>query len=527
MAKALAETKLTVVDKLGEGAFGEVFKCKTDDGKEVVIKRFFITRGNANVGIINIKELDIVCSFNKQHPYLVHATNIYIGSHPFTKDVKYPEKVNRVDKLYIEMPLAKMDLLSLIQRGKRPVYSYHKRMMYQIISGLYFLHSHNVAHRDVKPNNILCYFPNNKPVAKLTDFGMSRILKKGDRNSVRIGTNMYNAPEMTVPNSLIGTKADIWSAAACFMEMITGKTILDGDETNDKRFSKVSAVMGPPSEELLKKLTQGRVSYAHIIDDKQVPRTSIKSFFSEIDIPLFEKSSSGGIDNPGTLDEFIDLLTNMFEIDPEKRYDAWQCLQHPFFSNVKEDGEYLILQKEIKIIEEPYGNPHWNKSSLSVFRTIKTYNMLNEENMIRMHSLFIALDLFHRVSYKLKTTKGDIQKYLLKKQPQCIASVCIYIAHKLRFHEKSPSYDTTFNFLQVGDTKITSDMVFKIETKILKLVDYRISRVTIYDKLPSDNVLIDTVFEYMLSDTEYYHYTISELAISIMESQKSKADTST
>ena len=74
----------------------------------------------------------------------------------------------------------------------------------QITQGLEYLHSNNVVHRDIKPQNILISFPNGSvpPLMKLTDFGISRVPREGRSDLTKTGlsgTSGCIAPEFYDP----------------------------------------------------------------------------------------------------------------------------------------------------------------------------------------------------------------------------------------------------------------------------------------------------------------------------------------
>lgn len=98
----------------------------------------------------------------------------------------------------------------------------------QILTGLAYLHSKDIIHRDIKGANILI---DHKGAVKISDFGISKRVeaaslnttanKKGQRVSLQ-GSVFWMAPEV-VKQTAYTRKADIWSLGCLIVEMLSGE----------------------------------------------------------------------------------------------------------------------------------------------------------------------------------------------------------------------------------------------------------------------------------------------------------------
>ena len=96
--------------------------------------------------------------------------------------------------------------------------------MHQCGSALYHLHSLPVAviHRDIKPANILFKRENGKDVAKLTDFGLSKILSEDALTESSSGTPLFLAPEVYARKSY-SVAVDVFSLGLVYLSLIISR----------------------------------------------------------------------------------------------------------------------------------------------------------------------------------------------------------------------------------------------------------------------------------------------------------------
>ena len=93
-------------------------------------------------------------------------------------------------------------------------------IMYQVVEGLAYLHSHNQIHRDLKAQNILIH-ENGQII--ISDFGVSDYIKPGDKKFEFVGSPCWMAPEVILQQSGYGVKADIWALGITVLELASGR----------------------------------------------------------------------------------------------------------------------------------------------------------------------------------------------------------------------------------------------------------------------------------------------------------------
>ncbi|CDW84934.1 protein kinase domain containing protein [Stylonychia lemnae] len=195
------------------------------------------------------------------------------------------------------------------------------QIMNQVLTGLNYVHSKNLIHRDLKPKNIVIDRKTLK--VKIIDFGLA-IRAGKDNEDQRCGTLLYQAPEQLFATNQYSKAVDMWASGIIIFELLT------------KGEHPILQMMGISKERFLRKGSDDyRDQYRYFVKDthKVVIRESEPVKRKNLNI------------------KSIQLMENLLSISQSVRYKSEEILQHPWLSREFENPiPESPLNKKIKLI---------------------------------------------------------------------------------------------------------------------------------------------------------------------------------
>ncbi|KAJ8267527.1 hypothetical protein COCON_G00126990 [Conger conger] len=236
MDKESSTQQYEPVAEIGEGAYGKVYKARDlkNGGRFVALKRVRVQTEEEGMPLSTIREVAVLRQLESfEHPNVVRLFDVCTVS-----------RTGRETKLTLVFEHVDQDLTTYLEKAPEPGVPPEtiKDMMYQLLQGLDFLHSHRVVHRDLKPQNILV---TSGGQIKLADFGLARIYSFQMALTSVVVTLWYRAPEVLLQSSY-ATPVDLWSVGCIFAEMFRRRPLFRGNSDVDQ-LGKIFDVLGVPS----------------------------------------------------------------------------------------------------------------------------------------------------------------------------------------------------------------------------------------------------------------------------------------
>lgn len=119
-----------------------------------------------------------------------------------------------------------LDVLLRAQPGGRMPFRAAAALISQVADALAFVHGKGIAHRDLKPQNIMIRRDDGRAV--LMDFGIGKWIDESHTaqltmSGVRMGTPRYMAPEQAIAESPAGQEADVYQLSTILFELVAGR----------------------------------------------------------------------------------------------------------------------------------------------------------------------------------------------------------------------------------------------------------------------------------------------------------------
>ena len=305
--------------KIGEGTYGSVYKwVDKKTSKHVALKQIKMVKETEGFPVTAVRE--IKCLKRIDNANVVNLENVLHSNQ---------------DEIMMVFEHLDHDLCGLLDSKAAEIKMTSAMIKFyfqEVLRGLLFLHQEiHILHRDIKSSNI---FVGNDGRVKLGDFGLARFAHHGERNSKytkRVVTLWYRSPELLMEVDAYNHKVDMWAAGCLFGELLMGKPLFPG-RSEPEQLDLIFQKIGTPTNE-------------------QWPEFRAVQAESKVQLKRQYKSTMDSLRKGCGTDAAFDLLSRLLHPNPEKRINAKEALEHPYFT-VEEPR--AMLKEDHPALKEHY-----------------------------------------------------------------------------------------------------------------------------------------------------------------------------
>ncbi|KAI9587949.1 serine/threonine-protein kinase PLK4 [Glossina fuscipes] len=202
-----------VLHLLGKGGFASVYKARCLKTSQMVAIKMIDKKLIQGAGMVNRVRQEIEIHSRLKHPSVLELYTFFQDANYvyLVLELAHNGELQRYMKETMHRPMKEFEAASILR---------------QVVSGLLYLHSHRIMHRDISLSNLLL---SKDMHVKIADFGLAAQLKQPDERHVTMcGTPNYISPEVIARTSH-GLPADVWGLGCMFYTLLVGQPPFDTD----------------------------------------------------------------------------------------------------------------------------------------------------------------------------------------------------------------------------------------------------------------------------------------------------------
>ena len=306
--------------KIGKGAYGEVYLGykSSEEYDLLAVKKIKEEPKYKKSALKEIKLLKILR--NPGNKYIINLLDDFIY-----KNVQY------LVFEYMDINLYKF----YKDYGRILLKDEYKNIILSIARGIQYMHSFNIIHGDLKPENIMINFENKD--TKIIDFGSS-FLEKSHYTNFYIQSRYYRAPEVIYKIN-IGKEIDIWSYGCIIYELYVCYPLFNAKNEN-LLLHKFAEKIGIPYDDLEYYNTEiFHNNFIFSSKEKTFVRKTDNIYINKIDKNYLEKRLKDVFDNNyfthNEKRNISDLILNIIKYNHKNRIIIDDICNHEFFNNIR------------------------------------------------------------------------------------------------------------------------------------------------------------------------------------------------
>ncbi|MBW1989284.1 MAG: SUMF1/EgtB/PvdO family nonheme iron enzyme [Deltaproteobacteria bacterium] len=205
-----------ILETLGSGGFGIVYKAQSENGTLVAIK-VLNPEALENEKVVKKFFHEAMILAKLQHPNITNLVEFFPADNAYAMVMEYVEGTTLKDVLKAAKGLLPFDMAMDLCR--------------QILAAFQYAHSNGIIHRDIKPGNIMIT-PGGR--VKIMDFGIAKVAAAAGaetRTTWRWGAPHYMAPERFREEGVLDARSDIYSLGVVFHEIFAGRRPFESSDT--------------------------------------------------------------------------------------------------------------------------------------------------------------------------------------------------------------------------------------------------------------------------------------------------------